>query len=414
MGNPNFVAAQQSAIEQPAPATTVDKYAWVILLVAFLASVAAPLNQFKVPPLMPVLMEAFKLSLGQAGMLMSVFALTGLILALPAGVIMQKLGPKTAGLIAVGSLALGSALGVISGSAGMLLFSRVIEGVGMGLIAVVAPASIAMWFPRDKQGLPMGLWATWVPVGSLIMYNLAPALVTNAGWQAVWWFGAGFAVVTFALYGLLMRTPPSMDEGREFTPGSPDHAPPSLKEGLTNRNVWLLAALFCCFNLAFLAFATFYPTFLTTEQGYSLAQAAFVASLPTLVTLASAPLAGWVSDRIGSRKLVYTIPFVLVSGMFLFPFYVGGWQIPLYLIILGFLTGAIPTATFAAVPEVIGKPQLAGIGMAVIMVGQNLGMFIGPAVFGGLVEVTSWIVAGYMLMPVCVVGIIAGWFVKVR
>ena len=413
MENLNVVAAQQSAVEQPTT-DVIDKYAWVILLVAFLASVAAPLNQFKVPPLMPVLMDAFQLSLSQAGMLMSVFALTGLILALPAGVIMQKLGPKTAGLIAVGSLALGSALGVVSGSAGMLLFSRVVEGVGMGLIAVVAPASIAMWFPREKQGLPMGLWATWVPVGSLIMYNLAPTLATNAGWQAVWWFGAGFAVVTFFLYGLLMRTPPSVSEGRESVPGSPEHAPPGLKEGLANRNIWLLAVLFCCFNLAFLAFATFYPTFLATEQGFSLAQAAFVASLPTLVTLASAPLAGWVSDRIGSRKLVYTIPFLLVGVMFLFPFHVSGWQIPLYLIIIGILTGAIPTATFAAVPEVISKPQLAGIGMAVIMVGQNLGMFIGPAVFGGLVEATNWAVAGYMLIPVCIVGVIAGWFVRVR
>ena len=183
MRNTNAVLTPQSPVEQPTT-VAVDRYAWVILFVAFMASVAAPLNQFKVPPLMPVLMEGFQLTLSQTGMLMSVFALTGLILALPAGVIIQKLGPRTAGLIAVGSLAIGSTLGAIAGSAGLLLFSRVIEGVGMGLIAVVAPASIAMWFPREKQGVPMGLWATWVPVGSLIMFNLAPTLATTAGWQA--------------------------------------------------------------------------------------------------------------------------------------------------------------------------------------------------------------------------------------
>jgi fucose permease len=70
-------------------------------LYPFLASVAAPLNQSKVPPLMPVLMEAFQLNLSQAGMLMSFFALTGLILALPAGIAMQKLGTKVAGLVAL-------------------------------------------------------------------------------------------------------------------------------------------------------------------------------------------------------------------------------------------------------------------------------------------------------------------------
>jgi fucose permease len=50
---------------------------------------------------MPVLMEAFQLNLSQAGMLMSFFALTGLILALPAGIAMQKLGAKVAGLVAL-------------------------------------------------------------------------------------------------------------------------------------------------------------------------------------------------------------------------------------------------------------------------------------------------------------------------
>jgi len=393
---------------------TVPRYAWVILFVVFLASVAAPLNQFKVPPLMPVLMDAFQLNLSQAGMLMSVFALTGLILALPAGIIMQKLGPKVAGLMAVGFLASGSTLGALSNSTELLLASRVIEGVGMGLIAVVAPATIALWFPREKQGIPMGIWATWVPVGSVIMYNLAPALATSAGWHAVWWFSAGFALVVLLLYWLLMRLPPSLAGGQESTPGGPDNATPKLREGLANRNIWLLALEFGCFALVFTAFGTFFPTFLSAERGYSLAQAAFISSIATMVILGSAPLAGWVSDRIGSRKLVYTIPFAIITVMLLFPFRLTGWQLLVFMVLLGSLTGAVPTATFAAVPEVMSKPQLAGIGMAVLMVGQNLGMFVGPAAFGNLVEAMGWVTAGYLLIPVAMVGVIAGWLVRVR
>ena len=62
--------------------------------------------------------------------------------------------------------------------------------MGIGLIGVIAPATIAMWFPLARQGVPMGIWATWVPVGSVLMYNLAPALAAARGWQAVWWLGA--------------------------------------------------------------------------------------------------------------------------------------------------------------------------------------------------------------------------------
>ena len=63
--------------------SAVFPYAWVILAVVYLASVAAPLSQSKVPPIMPVLMQAFQLNLTEAGLLMSVFAVTGLLLVAP-------------------------------------------------------------------------------------------------------------------------------------------------------------------------------------------------------------------------------------------------------------------------------------------------------------------------------------------
>lgn len=398
----------------PGGSQTIPGYAWVVLFVVFMASVAAPLNQFKVPPLMPVLMEAFRLDLSAAGMLMSVFAMTGFILALPAGLIFQRLGPKVTGLIAVGCVVIGAAIGALSATAGLLLASRVVEGVGMGLIAVVAPALIAMWFPAASRGTPMGIWATWVPVGSIIMYNVAPALGTSAGWQAVWWCGAAFALVAFVLYWALLRMPAAAGASSGVGEGAAAEAPPSLGRALANRNIWLLSLEFCCFNLVFLAFSTFLPTFLVSVRGYTLATASFVASLVMILTIISCPLGGWVSDRIGSRKLVITIPMLVIAAMFLLPFSITGWLIPAFMVVLGLLAGAIPTATFAAVPEVMEKPQLAGMGMAAVAVGQNLGMVIGPVMFGKLVETTSWATAGYVLIPFCVIGAIAGWLVKVR
>lgn len=411
---PSEIASADPKLLKP-KAPAVAGYAWVILVVVFLASVAAPLNQFKVPPLMPVLMETFRLNLSQAGMLMSVFAFTGLILALPAGIIMQKLGPKLAGLIAVGCLVIGSVWGALANTAALLLASRVLEGVGMGLIAVVGPASIALWFPREKQGTPMGIWATWVPVGSVVMYNLAPTLETSAGWPAVWWVGAGFALVAFILYWLFMRLPPALAGDQRSGQGGPlDAAPPNLGPALANRSIWLLALQFGSFNLVFFAFATFFPTFLAEERGYSLAQAAFIASLSTIVVLGSAPLAGWLSDRIGSRRWVFALPFLVIAAMLTLPFHLTGWTLYAFMLLLGLFSGAVPTATFAAAPEVMGRPQLAGLGLAVVSLGQNLGMVLGPILFGLLVENMGWASAGYWLIPFCLFGFVAAWLVKVR
>jgi MFS family permease len=390
-------------------------YAWVILVVVYLASVAAPLSQSKVPPIMPLLMQAFQLNLAQAGLLMSVFAVTGLLLALPAGIILQRLGPKGTGLIALVCLGGGSILGAISTSVVVLLGSRVVEGVGMGLLGVVAPASIAMWFPPQKQGSPMGIWATWVPVGTVAMYLLAPALATSFGWPAVWWVAAAYALLVMLAYGLLMRLPNPGEVISQSHPGEQaPHTPVDLRHALANRDIWLLGLEFACFNLVFIALGTFYPTFLTEVRGYPLAQAAWVASISTIMVLISAPLAGWFSDRIGSRRLVFSLPFLAIAALFLLPFRVTGWQIYAALALLGLVAGAIPTATFAAAPEVMRKPQWAGMGLAVIMVGQNLGLLIGPVLFGSFVRDLSWVAAGYTLIPVCLLGFISAWLVKVR
>ncbi|MEJ2300649.1 MAG: MFS transporter [Anaerolineales bacterium] len=397
---------EKSDVRSPA---TVLPYAWVVLVIVYLASVAGPLNQTKVPPLMPVLMDAFQLELGQAGWLMSVFALTGLVLALPAGVFLPRIGPKVMGLIATGCLALGAALGALSTGAGLFLVSRVIEGIGMGLIAVVAPAAIAMWFPSANRGGPMGIWATWVPVGSVSMYVLAPVIGSAAGWQAVWWLGAGFALLALILYGLLMRLPPWLADASDGT-----SAAPPLNKILANKAIWLLGLEFGCFNLVFISLGTFYPTYLSEVRDYSLAQASLIASLSSLVILVSAPLAGWVSDRIGSRRLLFSIPFIFIALLMLFPFRLLGWHIFVFMGALGLVTGAIPTATFSAAPEIMGRPDLAGLGLAVVMVGQNLGMFVGPILFGNLVEGLGWAVAGYWLIPVCILGFLAAWRVKVR
>ncbi len=384
-------------------------YAWVILAVVYFAGVAAPFNQFKVPPIMPVLLERFNIDLAQAGLLMSLFAMIGLVLALPAGIILQRLGSKAAGLIALACLAGGSALGGLASGFGLLMASRVIEGIGMGLIGVVAPATIAMWFPPEKQGAPMGIWATWVPVGTVVMYALAPALAAAFGWQSVWWLGTGFALLMMVLYALLVRRPPAASLA-----ASPADKEINLRQALANRDIWLLALEFACFNMALVSLGSYYPTFLNEVRGFPLGQASLVASLSSFVVLGSSPLAGWLSDRIGSRRLVFGLPFLGLAALMLFPFTVTGAGIYAVMIIQGLLCGGIATATFAAAPEVMRKPHLAGLGLSAVLVGQNLGQLIGPALFGLVVKNVSWAAAGYLMVPVCLLGFVAAWRVRVR
>lgn len=124
--------------------------AWVIVIIAFLGGLALASAQNKVPPVIDVVMADFGIGETDAGWLTSVFTIMGMVTALPASYLMKKLGAKKVGVIALACAAVGSAAGTFCTDFALLMATRVLEGVGVGMIAVVGPAIIAMWFPRGK------------------------------------------------------------------------------------------------------------------------------------------------------------------------------------------------------------------------------------------------------------------------
>lgn len=405
-----MTAATPRASAQP---KNVDRAAWLILAVLLLFSIAVPLNQFKVPPIMPVLLDALGISVSGAGLLMSVYAVTGLILALPAGLIFQRAGFRVTGLLAGGSIVLGAALGALSQGMTGLLLSRVIEGAGTSFMAVLAPAIIGQWFPAEKRGTAMGIWSAWVPVGTVVMLVAAPALAVAAGWRAAWWLGAGYALVVTALYLAFVRsapTPPSPLLNRSSGEGPGMRATPALR----NRNLWLLSAAFGAFNAAVIGLGTYLPTFLSAQHGLALGPAAWIASITSLITIFSAPAGGILSDRIGSRRKPYLAGFV--AAMILLPLtgLVSLTGVIILVVITGLTLGVIPTNIFAGAVEAAGDPRQGGAAMAVIMVGQNAGMLLGPVIFGTLAQSAGWPAAFASLAALSALGLLAGWLAKVR
>ncbi len=289
---------------------------WFILIIVLLASMAASLNQFKVPPIMPLLLTTFQASSTQGGLLMSAFALAGLFLAIPAGFLLEKFGYRLTGVLAMSSLIFGGAFGAVTEKIDILLVGRFFEGAGMSLFAVAAPALVALYFSREKRGQAMGVWGVWVPLGSLIMFLIAPPLAGHGGYRAVWWFGIFYTAVTGILFGLFIRSRPRPPARTQSPPFGTDVSPPG-SAMLRNGQLWLASLLFGCFNFVYTAFITWTPTFLNQVRGVPIARADLLVSTTNVLVIVASPLAGWLSDRIGSRKAVCSVPLLLLT--FLFP-----------------------------------------------------------------------------------------------
>jgi MFS family permease len=384
--------------------------AWLVMIAAYLAGVAVTINQAQVPPVMDILMAQLKIDTAIAGWLMSTFAIAGVVLGIPAALILSKWGPRLAGLAALGFTIIGAVMGALATGPALLLISRAIEGIGLGLIIVVSPAVISMWFPAEERGLPMGIWASWVPVGAFIIYNLASPLVAWFGWQGLWWFGAGFAMVAFIVYALIVRAP------EELSPPAAVSARPNVSFAriLTSRSSLVLAGIFATYCFASTAFSTWAPTFFGQRLGLNPQLARFDASLASLAVIPSTILAGWVLDHTKRRELVFTLSLALV-GVFMF------WSFRLteasivvpYMLAYGLIAGFVPTATFTMAPETVPHPELMGIALGMVSIGQNLGTLLGAPVVGILIAGGDWSAGVAPLVVSVAIGVAASIFLFV-
>lgn len=376
--------------------------AWTVTLVAFLAGTAASLNQFKVPPALPTLLPALDLDMASGGWLMSTFSVAGVVLSIPAALLLPRVGLKRAGIAALGCLAAGSALGAVAGDAATLLASRIMEGVGMSVIAVASPAIISLWFEPQERGLPMGVWAAWLPAGSVLMLNTAPLLEAAFGWRGIWWAGTAFALLVLALFAFLVRLP--VRDGQDAAPPAGSLA---LARNLLNPASWLLASTFGVFAFGQLSYSTWAPSFLTGTLPMSAASASFYTSLLYLAGMFANLSTGWIINHIPHRPALLVAAMVVTGILLWWGFRLGSVSavVP-YMLGLGLASNMVPTAVFTLAPETVKQPEAIGLSVAAINAVSNLSVLLGPPIVAAIVAGGRWAAGSSFLAAVTGLGIL--------
>ncbi len=394
------------------------KVAWLALVGGLLIYFVNSAAQYKVPPIMVELNEALGLSLVDSGWLMSIMSLLGLVLALPAGAIIEKIGVKWATVAAASFQLVGSLVGTFATGFGLMLFSRALEGVALGLCNVSAFAVIAAFFPPEKRGLPNSLNTASYTVSVFLMMNVAVPLNTDFGWQGVWWFVNALSVL--ALLAALFFIPGKsheVDFEDNKTIGETQERI-SIKRLLTTPAIWIIPCVFIVFNIGYYGISTYGPTYLVETVGADQATANLAVSWMSLVGLPAALIAGVALDKIKvkNRKWIAAAAmFLLAVGYFL------AFSMPsvesetALLIFVGFVCTIVPVSLYTIGPDTIPSAAYAAIIIAIVTFGQNIGMTLGPLVVGYIVDAAGAFEA--CAVPLGVLAVIGGiimMFVKVR
>ena len=217
----------------------------VAAVIVVLAGVSAALHVGKLPPALPLLREAFALSLVEAGFLLSLVQLAGMSLGVAVGLLADDIGLRRSMLIGLGTLCCASLAGGLAGSAAMLLLLRAAEGFGLLLTATPAPGLIRRLLAGRGTDAMLGLWSAYMPLGVAAALLAGPWLQDAIGWRGWWWLaGALSLLAAAALLRLVPRDPP---QGHAHVAAAGAWKA-RLQRTLGSGGPWLLALAFAVYS----------------------------------------------------------------------------------------------------------------------------------------------------------------------
>lgn len=315
------------------------------------ASRAAMGAQFQVVgALGPLLIGALAADWAQLGTLIGAYSASGILVALPAGMVMARLGDRAVLLLGVGLMALGGVVLALAGGFGMAMAGRLVSGIGGALLAIACAKMVLDRFSGAALSPALGLMLVAWPCGIGIALVTLPLL--GADWRTGLWLSAAVCAASFIpLWFALPR-------------GDGAGAAPARRGGLL-RSEWgpLLSAgtIWGFYNAAFVVALGFTPALLVT-RGWSAEAAGSVTSLIGFGILPLLPMGGALAERMG-RPILVTVACMLGMAGCLLAVVAGLSPWPW---LLGFGVLAAPPASLvmAMVGRALSAPSRAfGMGM---------------------------------------------------
>ena len=213
-----------------------------------------------VPPVLPAVIKDLGITHGQAGLLMSLFALPGILFSIPGGWLADRFGERVVGSLGLAIMGAGTLVLASAGDFSLILVGRTISGIGAMSAVIALQRMVTRLFQGRPLGVPMGVSGSAIPLGIIIVLNQGGRIAAEHGWREVA-FRTGFVSVVIA--GGFLAASWFITKGRALG-SSPETAtaPPVgvddfLRRGL--RAIWMVGIVWFCANGAMTAFMTFAP-----------------------------------------------------------------------------------------------------------------------------------------------------------
>ncbi len=380
-----------------------DKSRWSGVAFGLVLAAFAAFQQFKLPPVLPVMLEHYHYDLVLAGGFMSIYALVGLLVSLPLSRLIARRGPLIplwGGLLL---FLLGNVVSLAVPESGwVVLFGRGLEGLAFAVMALIGPAAASANAARATLPLVFALTAAWVPTGQMVAAVVALPTQDAGLWRPVWWL----AIVATVLLACWLA---QIQRGRGIYLGAGSQAGGSSR-ALTGEErllLWVAGTGFLLFSGQYIGYMTWFPSYLVEALGFSPAEAIYAYLVPVVLVAVFNVVSAWLLRRGMTPAGLLVVGFGLEAVGWLLPFAPVDSLGLVLLFAYGIGAGLVPAGLFAMPTTIVGPggPTIAAFG--IMMTLRNVGVLVGPLLLAALITPDGgWSVAAPVFCAISIASLL--------
>jgi len=356
-----------------------------ILGSAWLLAFAMHIPMFCVPPMEHILKAELLLTHAQTSLLYNIPILMIGAVAIPAGVIADRIGVRKAAGIGAIMIAVGSILRGTATDFSSLLAFTFIYGAGLGWSWPNLPKLVSAWVPREKAGVATGIYSSGIYIGAALAVAITIPLVlpiTNT-FQGVFFIWSIPPIVAAILWWVLVKEPPRNRINSE--PATSGNT--VLRRILRNKSLWLLAIFVLLYAFFYYNWIGWAPA-LMMLKGATPSQAGLIASITLWVSIPVVFLIPRLSYKLGLRKPFLWVPAIAIA--------LAAWgaihtTLPmswLPMALVGIADCAVLVTIMVLLVEMVPEEEVGTASGLVLSVG-HIGGLIGPLIGGHILDITG-------------------------
>lgn len=335
-------------------------FAWIIWLLSSLFMFYKYAIEVSPSVMTTHLMAEFNIDGAQLGNLAACYFYAYLLMQIPAGLLVDRFGPRRVTSIAIAICGLGTILFAGSSSLFLAQVGRFAAGFGAAFAALNCLKLTANWFPPNRFAFMAGLMMSLGMLGAVGGQAPLSALINSLGWRDSLYSTGIAGIVLAGLFWLIVRDKSKYQVETNINPEG-GNLWRSCLAIFKSKQSWYLSIYS---GMAFAPITVFGGLwgvpFISEAFDLSKTNAAHIVSTLFIGFAAGAPVWGWFSDYIGTRRKVMIVGTIIATVCFAIILYV---QIPVWLLtVTMFLFGFFISAfllCFTMIRE-INAPAVAG------------------------------------------------------